>query len=1622
MGAKTDQGLECNPVAFPVVGIGASAGGLLALEGFFRALPPDPGMAFVVVQHLSPDFKSLMGELLARFTPLPSHRVEQGMCIAPNAIFLIPAGMNMTLSHGRFVLSARDKAGPIHHPINVFFESLAREIGPQAYGVILSGTGTDGSVGVRHIQAGGGVVLVQTPESADFDGMPRAATSETEPACIDTPENLARFLFGLPRIPSAAGAVNGKEGDGQKLEGTSAPDIPGHERIFAHIGALSGLDFGQYKIATVSRRLDRRMSLKKFSDVEAYVAYLQKDPDEWSALYRDLLIGVTHFFRDPEAFEILGRDVLPALFLEKDPQDEVRIWVAGCATGEEAYSLAIQCEEVAQRMARRPRVRVFATDVHRAAIDFASHGIYTDDQMLGVSAERRACYFEETTLGWRVLPTIRRMVVFAEHNLLADAPFTRMDLVSCRNLLIYLRPEAQTRVLDGLYFALRRGGTLFLGPSEGLGLLEGTLEPIDRHWDLYTKVHEGPPPRGLQHRPPTRQTRGHTPYLRQDLLSSKNRLDRSLRLMIEHLAPSGFLITRQRELLYTFGDAGRYLSPRGPATEDFLALLPAELRTGVGSAIQRVLQRGAAVQFDRVRIEADPSVYHRISVEPLETGSRSDSLLFVRLERSEAVQAEAPAPELLSRDDAIASHIVELERELQEARDNLQSTVEELESTNEELQAANEEMLAANEELQSTNEELQSVNEELFIVNAEYEHKNEALIEANDDLNNLIECTDIGTVFLDKQLCIRKFTPSISSTFNLRTQDVGRPLMDIAPLLLVDGSNLVEDIRAVLESGLTREREVFNTLGTALLQRIHPYRDEFGRVQGAALTYVDLHLVKSAEAKIIAAEQFLGAVLNSISANVAVLNAEGTIIATNGAWLDFATANAADNLATVEVGANYFGACICAAEDAAFLDAQKAISGIKGVLHGRLPYFEMEYPCHGPHEERWFVMRVTPLNVPEGGAVVTHINVTSFKRMQEAIASQEQKYRSLYQNTPVGLYRCTLDGMLVDFNDHMLDITGHPSREVFARLFDPLAFGRVESPDRFEDRLRAEGWLENFETTLDRSDGRRLWLNINATPVAESGLDRLVFDVSVSDISVQKTVQVELLAAQSESKQLIAAVHAAAESILITDVQGRIVFVNPAFTEVTGYTASEVLGGTPAILKSDKQSSSFYEDLWGTILSGKSWSGQFINRRKSGELYTVRGTIAQVLSAEGRITQFVGVMRDCTEQEALERQVRQTQKLEAIGTLAGGIAHDFNNILAAIQGYTDLALESIPEDSDARHDLTQVLEASQRAADLVRQILTFSRPTEKAQRAVELRLIVDEALKLLRASLPSNIEIRSEVARDGAKVMADPTQLHQVLMNLCTNAHHAMREVGGLLEVRLESATVEAAAAATLSVAPGEYLVLQVRDSGSGMDAGTLERIFEPFFSTKGLEGNGMGLSIVHGVVKSCGGAIHAESTPGKGSAFTIYLPRVAHAAEADELVARDAQFAAGSERILVVDDEPGLASLLCRVLTQNGFQPTGLSDSREALRLVLENPGRFDMVVTDQTMPGMLGVELAQAIWASAPNLPIVLTSGFSENITPEEVLQLGFAAYLPKPVGLPRLTREIRRVLDTCSGTAPT
>lgn len=1616
---------------FPIVGLGASAGGLAALEGFFRALPATPGMAFVVVQHLSPDFKSVMGELLARFSTMESVRVEQDMEVRADTIYLIPPGMDMTLRGGRFHLQAREPMPPLHLPIDIFLNSLAEDVGERAVAVILSGTGGDGSRGVVSVSRAGGRVLAQTPDSAAFDGMPRAAIATNTAEYIGTPESLAKHLTGqaadesVPQMTEESSPADMESAVEELVRRLDLPeDAQQYAPVFARLSLSSGLDFTQYKLATVARRIERRMNMTRRRTLDDYCALLRESPEENTELFRDLLIGVTCFFRDPQAFEVLAEDVLPGLLAERaSDEEELRLWVPGCATGEEPYSLAILMEELFARNNKPPCYRIFATDAYRGALETASHGVYSSSAMEEVSPERRERFFEETPSGWRISSALRRCVVFAEHNVLSDAPFTRIDLLSCRNMLIYFQPAAQERVLRLFHFALRKGGVLFQGPSESVAPHADAFTLVNRHWNIYIKKTD----RHLQpladQAAPGRMLFTTPAQLRSSRGIARDRATRLYLRLLDRFVPQGFMVTRQRELLHTFGDAGRFLLMRGQSTSDLVAMLQGDLRVAVSGALQRAIKHGEATSYERVRVDADDlRGYYRVSVEPIEEPSFGESVYFVSIASSDQAMLQPEAETEFSLDDAIKARIADLEKELQETRENLQTTVEELETSNEELQATNEELLASNEELQSTNEELQSVNEELYTVNAEYERNNEALAELNQDLTNLINCTNIGTVFVDPQMRIRKFTPSIYSSFHLRAQDIGRPLGEIAALLQ-NQDDLLEDIRRTLDTGVVAEREVNNMKGHPVLQRVHPYRDEHGAIKGAAITFVDLAHIKHLEEKRHASERLQTAILNSLAANVAVINAKGDIIAVNDSWRAFARDNEGPEFAGgLEEGANYFGACMCASDEEEYADAQNALAGLRAVLARRIPIFEMEYPCHAPDEERWFLMRVSPLDIPEGGAVIAHVNITRLKQMQQTVGEQESKYRSLFQNMPVGLLRCDRSGRVLDCNERMLAIAGFETSDAFQRHFNLFELSTADGRAMSGEVVAAQQGGAGLEVVWTDPAGRRRFFKVSVGAVPEAAVADSPWDISVTDITALTETLERLSEAQEQNRRLAAAVHAAAESIVVSDTNGTILYVNPAFERITGYRSEEAVGNTPRILKSGMQDQGFYSALWETIRAGEAWTGRFINRTKAGELFHAVGTISPITDAQGTITNFVSVMRDVTYEHTLEEQSRQSQKLEAIGTLAGGIAHDFNNILAGIEGYSDLALRKIPEDNDAREDLLHVIRATGRASELVRQILTFSRRNTEQPRALEAGILIKEALVLLRASTPANIEFDIDIAPDLGSVMADASQLHQVIVNLCTNACYAMRAEGGVLRVSLHQRAVDHRAAQALGLRPGPHLALCVQDTGPGIPEEVRERIFDPFFTTKGMEGTGMGLATVHGIVRNCNGAVRVLPVQPHGARFEVLMPVVQAAQAEPEPLPSEAPDASrgGGETILVVDDEPELVEVMTRVLTRHGYEARGHTSPADALAAVTEGPDRVAAVITDQTMPHMLGADLAQRMWEIRPGLPVILTSGYSNTVDEAKALEMGFTGYFPKPVRMLAMLRTLREALDEAARTA--
>ena len=832
-----------------VVAIGASAGGLAALEAFFDHMPGDSGLTFVVIQHLSPDFKSLMDDLLARHTVMAIHRVVDDTALESNAIYLIPPKSHMTVSGRRLFLTDRQSGRQPELPIDLFFDSLAKDVGDKAIAVILSGTGSDGSRGIGEIHQEGGLVLVQTSDSAEFDGMPRSAVATGHWDLQAPPEQLPEIILGFVKTPPRKRAAF--------LQRFRDQDETGRfQQIFALLRSRFALDFGKYKPSTVTRRIERRMQFRQLDDIHDYAALLVQNPEELDALYHDLLIGVTEFFRDPQAFQSLEESFLPALFDGRGPEDEIRVWTAGCATGEEAYTLAILLTEQVQKQNFKGNVTIFATDVHRTSLETASQGVYDSQRLKNVSAERLNNFFTiEGENQFRVKPILRQMIVFAPHNLLSDPPFTRMDLVCCRNLLIYLLPKAQERLIAGFHFALNPGAVLFIGSSEGLGHLASQYEPLDGSHKIYRKVGDlrvsldlAPPhphPPFVAASPQRQLPDRNTVAIERHLLEDYDRL-------LDRYLPAGFLVDAERRILHCFGAAEQFMiRPRGRYQNDILSQVSDELRLPLSTALHRAQKSRNQVTILNLPIgSGEQRERYDLTVDYLQHEKSGGLHLFIALQHASTGPPSAENQTLTVDAPGIPDHlrqrIVDLELELEGSRQSLQASIEELQATNQELQATNEELLASNQELQSTNEELHSVNEELYTVNAEFDLKNKELKQLNQDHENLLASTEDGTVYLDQDLRIRKFNPAIGKFFKLLPQDIGRPIDHIAYHLTRQG-RLLKDIRQVLASGEPLETEIATPEGQWLLKRILPFRTEAGAIHGVVLIFTDITQVKAAE-------------------------------------------------------------------------------------------------------------------------------------------------------------------------------------------------------------------------------------------------------------------------------------------------------------------------------------------------------------------------------------------------------------------------------------------------------------------------------------------------------------------------------------------------------------------------------------------------------------------------------------------------------------------------------------------------------------------------------------------------------------------------------------------------------
>nr|WP_329959326.1 CheR family methyltransferase [Paenibacillus athensensis] len=1172
--------------------MGASAGGLEALEQFFNHMHPRSGMSFVIIQHLSPHYKSFMAELLASHTSMNIELAEDGMIIHPNHVYLLPPSKNMTIQQGRLALiDVVPKAG-LNLPIDLFLHSLAQERGAHAIAVILSGTGSDGSKGIAAIKEAGGLVFVQDEETAKFDGMPTSARLTGHVDAVLAPGEMADKLLAISRNRTTSAQI--------ELDFSSKNQTDLYiKQIFDLIKQTSGIDFNYYKRNSVFRRIERRMMLCNIGTLASYTEFLTQSKSELGALRKDLLIGVTQFFRDAEAFEIIEKKVLPALFEQKKHDREMRVWIAGCSTGEEAYSLAILIREYMDKVGEEYTVKMFATDLDKDSVEFAGHGIYPESAVKGVPPVLLERYFTKDEETYRISKELRKMIVFAQHNITKDPPFSNLDLITCRNMLIYLQPDMQRKVLSLFHFVLNSKGVLFLGPSESIGRLTHQFEPVDRRWNIFQhkRLKDSHLSGYMDVSSEVREVRSARqpvkvyPHIHDE--QTFRRADDIYTVFVDEHMPPCMVIDENNEIIHLSGNVNPYLTPaRGKPSWNLYKMVEPHLSVAIATAFQRVRRDKLPVVYKAIKLHnrggEDAAI--NLTIKPFSDRSKElEKLALVIFEPvavPPAIQEEVVRETTFDITSNVNQRVIELEMELQRAEETLQATVEELETSNEELQATNEELVAANEELQSTNEELQSVNEELVTVNTEYQYKIQELTELNNDMNNFLVSTKIGTIFLDKNMCIRRFTPAITKEINLLDVDYGRPISHISHNF--KSENLVKEAKKVLRTLTPLEKEVQSTSGKWYSMRILPYRT-------------------------------------------------------------------ADNF----------------------------ISGI----------------------------------------VITFVDITELKRANAELVK--------------------------------------------------LSYAIEQSPS----------------------------------------------------IAV------------------------------ISDLEGRVEYVNPHYSKLTGYTLDEVMGRNLRFLNTWENGEVSYQEIWETVNNGHIWTGELESQKKNGEVYWESVRILPIKNKKGKTIQYLKVAEDITDRRNSEELLRKSEMLSAIGQLAAGIAHEIRNPLTALKGFTKLLTTGIHNESYIR----VMSEELNRIEEIVSELLVLAKPQALEFAAKSVAAICRDVIMLLDTqAIMNNIEIAFEAPETGVEVHCVENQLKQVFINILKNAIEAMPG-GGHIIVRIEPDS-------------HRQLTVSIIDHGVGIPENKLPRLGEPFYSTKD-KGTGLGLMVSCKIIENHQGSIAFASEQGKGTTVSITLP-----------------------------------------------------------------------------------------------------------------------------------------------------
>ena len=1052
----------------PVVGIGASAGGLEAFRQFFTAMPSQSGIAFVLIQHLAPDHESLMAELLGRYTAMPVVEVEDRMPIQRNRVYLIPPNKSLSIDQGELYLTPPVERRGMRMPIDFFFCSLAEDQHARAVGIVLSGTGTDGTLGLRTIKNAGGMVIAQAPATAQYDGMPRSAIAADVVDYVLSVEQMPEVLIGYAQHHYVNGESNEK--------GTEHSDQL--HRILAVIQTRTGHNFNCYKRSTLLRRIDRRMGVRRMAQVSDYLQCLRTDPEEASALFRDLLISVTSFFRDPDVWRYLSDEIIPKLAEETPARGVIRVWSPGCASGEEPYTLAMLLLQHLRRTNKSCRVQVFATDIDEHALERARSGLYPDSIAADVPPTYLEAFFTREPHAYRINKEVRESVVFSAQNLISDPPFSKLDLISCRNMLIYLQPEVQQQIMNLFHFALRPGGWLVLGKSESIGSREDQFQALSKELCLYQRLESG------QHYLTDIPIRGGSRRMGQALrrvIPSQplNLTSVAQQQLVREFAPATVLINRNYEVLNLQGAVRQYLDfPEGEPTSDLTKIVMHGLRTKLRVALTQSRREKEPVTVSNARVKRDGTFYPvSCFVRPVTEPVEARDLFLITFRDEPSQPPSASDGDEVEHDESVT--VRQLEQELEVVREDLQNSLEEMETSNEELKASNEEIMSMNEELQAANEELetskeelQSLNEELITINAQLQDKVQELEVANDDLSNLQASTNLATLFLDLDLRIKRFSPAMQPLLHLIPADIGRPIEDFSPRFVDAAENqasLRADADTVLDTLRPLERELRTPDGAWHMQRMLPYRTQKHQIEGVVVTFIDTTRLKTAHDNAREAETYLRLVANNLPACMSHVGPDERYRYVN------------------EEFARWFGRDAETILGMAVRDVvgeevyQRSKSHIDAALSGQEIVFE-NYRRTSQGETHWMLVQFAPQHKPDGGGdgyFGLATDITTLKNAQTALCASEERLCAIFQNAAHGLGVTDAEGGFLHVNNTLTDMLGYTRSQLRQRTLQDIThpddlrsmLAKLERLRRGElDTLTMEQRYRRRDATVFRAD------------------------------------------------------------------------------------------------------------------------------------------------------------------------------------------------------------------------------------------------------------------------------------------------------------------------------------------------------------------------------------------------------------------------------------------------------------------------------------------------------------------------------------------------------------------------